>query len=181
MQFFFVSGLGREQEIKYPILFRQRVSVATPLVTAKRTSTRSARRSGTAGRAAWRSSPRPGSCLSATRRESYRCGGRRRARTRRSLLSGTIMPSWSTDRITGERLSLKHDICHPQYFRTLVYDLDSELPFPTYFHKYVTETFRTDAILNPEYHRQFRTVPAETFLQQFASDRRHMRKGSTYT
>lgn len=60
--------------------------------------------------------------------------------------------------------------------RTLVYDLDSELPFPTYFHKYVTETFRTDAILNPEYHRQFRTVPAEKFLQQFASDRRHMRK-----
>ena len=37
--------------------------------------------------------------------------------------------------------------------RCLVYDLDSDLPFPTYFHKYVTETFRTDAILNPEYHR----------------------------
>ena len=62
-----------------------------------------------------------------------------------------------------------------------MYDLDSELPFPTYCHKYVTETFRTDAILNPEYHRQFRTVPAEKFLQQFASDRRHMRKGSRYT
>jgi len=60
--------------------------------------------------------------------------------------------------------------------RTLVYDLDSELPFPTYFHKYVTETFRTDAILNPEYHRLFRIVPAQSFLQNFASDRRHMRK-----
>lgn len=60
--------------------------------------------------------------------------------------------------------------------RTLVYDLDSELPFPTYFHKYVTETFRTDAILNTEYHRHFRVVPAVTFLRQFASDRRHMRK-----
>jgi len=60
--------------------------------------------------------------------------------------------------------------------RTLVYDLDSELPFPTYFHKYVTETFRTDAILNPEYHRIFRVVPATTFLEKFASDRRHMRK-----
>ena len=60
--------------------------------------------------------------------------------------------------------------------RTLVYDLDSELPFPTYFHKYVTETFRTDAILNPEYHRQFRVVPAASFLNTFASDRRHMRK-----
>lgn len=60
--------------------------------------------------------------------------------------------------------------------RTLVYDLDSELPFPTYFHKYVTETFRTDAILNTEYHRYFRVIPANTFLTTFASDRRHMRK-----
>ena len=37
--------------------------------------------------------------------------------------------------------------------RCLVYDMDSELPFPTYFHKYVTETFRTDHILHPEHHR----------------------------
>lgn len=64
----------------------------------------------------------------------------------------------------------------PEEARTLVYDLDSELPFPTYFHKYVTETFRTDAILNPEYHRIFRVVPASTFLTHFSSDRRHMRK-----
>jgi len=64
----------------------------------------------------------------------------------------------------------------PEEARTLVYDLDSELPFPTYFHKYVTETFRTDAILNPEYHRIFRVVPASTFLAHFSSDRRHMRK-----
>ena len=60
--------------------------------------------------------------------------------------------------------------------RCLVFDLDSDLPFPTYFHKYVTETFRTDAILNPEYHRFFRVVPAPLFLQTFASDRRHMKK-----
>jgi len=64
----------------------------------------------------------------------------------------------------------------PEEARTLVYDLDSELPFPTYFHKYVTETFRTDAILNPEYHRIFRVVPASIFLANFSSDRRHMRK-----
>jgi len=64
----------------------------------------------------------------------------------------------------------------PDDSRTLVYDLDSELPFPTYFHKYVTETFRTDAILNPEYHRVFRVIPAPTFLTHFASDRRHMRR-----
>lgn len=60
--------------------------------------------------------------------------------------------------------------------RCLVFDLDSDLPFPTFFHKYVTETFRTDAILNPEYHRFFRVVPASLFLNTFASDRRHMKK-----
>ena len=68
-------------------------------------------------------------------------------------------------------------IYRPDTDKTLVYDLDSELPFPTYFHKYVTETFRTDAILNTEYHRQFRVVPAQSFLETFSSDRRHMRKG----
>ncbi|CAG2058600.1 unnamed protein product, partial [Timema podura] len=60
--------------------------------------------------------------------------------------------------------------------RCLVYDLDSELPFPTHFHKYVTETFRTDHILKPEYFRYFRVVPAPLFLQHFASDRRHMKR-----
>ena len=29
-----------------------------------------------------------------------------------------------------------------------------------HFQQYVTETFRTDNILNPEYHRFFRVVPA---------------------
>lgn len=37
--------------------------------------------------------------------------------------------------------------------RCLVYDLDTTLPFPTYFHKYVTETFRSDLALKPEHHR----------------------------
>lgn len=37
--------------------------------------------------------------------------------------------------------------------RCLVYDLDTTLPFPTYFHKYVTETFRSDFALRPEHHR----------------------------
>ncbi|XP_018019324.1 protein N-terminal glutamine amidohydrolase isoform X1 [Hyalella azteca] len=59
--------------------------------------------------------------------------------------------------------------------RCLVFDLDSDLPFPTYFHKYVTETLRTDHILHPEHHRWFRVLPALVYLQKFASDRRHMR------
>ncbi|XP_037068363.1 protein N-terminal glutamine amidohydrolase-like [Pollicipes pollicipes] len=62
--------------------------------------------------------------------------------------------------------------------RCLVYDMDSELPFPTYFHKYVTETFRTDQILHPEHHRFFRVVPAAEFLETFASDRSHMKRDS---
>uniref|UniRef100_A0A1L8DA99 Protein N-terminal glutamine amidohydrolase n=1 Tax=Nyssomyia neivai TaxID=330878 RepID=A0A1L8DA99_9DIPT len=60
--------------------------------------------------------------------------------------------------------------------RCLVYDLDTTLPFPTYFHKYVTETFRSDLALRPEHHRVFRVIPAEEYLAEFASDRRHMRR-----
>ncbi|KAB7498144.1 Protein N-terminal glutamine amidohydrolase, partial [Armadillidium nasatum] len=62
--------------------------------------------------------------------------------------------------------------------RCLVFDLDSDLPFPTYFHKYVTETIRTDHILRPENHRFFRVIPASVYLQKFASDRRHMRQSN---
>ncbi|XP_050301232.1 protein N-terminal glutamine amidohydrolase isoform X2 [Anthonomus grandis grandis] len=65
---------------------------------------------------------------------------------------------------------------HPEPDKCLVYDLDSELPFPTYVHKYVTETFRTDHILKPDYFRYFRVVPANEFLKEFASDRRHMKR-----
>ncbi|KAL1512509.1 hypothetical protein ABEB36_002091 [Hypothenemus hampei] len=64
----------------------------------------------------------------------------------------------------------------PEPDKCLVYDLDSELPFPTYVHKYVTETFRTDHILKPDYFRYFRVVPAGEFIKEFSSDRRHMRR-----
>lgn len=42
---------------------------------------------------------------------------------------------------------------NPSPNRCLVFDLDTTLPFPTYFHKYVTETFRSDLALRPEHHR----------------------------
>jgi protein N-terminal glutamine amidohydrolase len=58
--------------------------------------------------------------------------------------------------------------------RCVVYDLDSQLPFPTYFQKYVTETFRTDQIVKPSYFRFFRVIPATVYLQTFSSDRSHM-------
>ncbi|XP_047344462.1 protein N-terminal glutamine amidohydrolase-like [Vespa velutina] len=60
--------------------------------------------------------------------------------------------------------------------RAVVYDLDSALPYPTHFWKYATETFRSDEALRPEYHRRFRLVPASLYLQQFASNRQHMKR-----
>lgn len=86
---------------------------------------------------------------------------------------------------------------NPTPNRCLIFDLDTTLPFPTYFHKYVTETFRSDLALRPEHHRQefelyrifnsvdfnyiflcrfFRVIPAENYLAEFSSDRRHMRR-----
>uniref|UniRef100_A0AAR5PV01 Protein N-terminal glutamine amidohydrolase n=1 Tax=Dendroctonus ponderosae TaxID=77166 RepID=A0AAR5PV01_DENPD len=47
---------------------------------------------------------------------------------------------------------------HPEPDKCLVYDLDSELPFPTYVHKY------------------FRVIPAGEFVNDFSSDRRHMKR-----
>ena len=58
----------------------------------------------------------------------------------------------------------------------MVYDLDSELPFPTFFWKYATETFRRDEALPPKWHRMFRLVTASDYLKHFASDRRHMKR-----
>lgn len=57
---------------------------------------------------------------------------------------------------------------HPQPDRCLVFDLDSELPFPTYVHKYVTETFRTDHILKPDYFRYDDCTPP-FFWESFKS------------
>ncbi|XP_014299975.1 protein N-terminal glutamine amidohydrolase isoform X1 [Microplitis demolitor] len=60
--------------------------------------------------------------------------------------------------------------------RAVVYDLESALPFPTFFWKYANETFRSDEALRPEYHTRFRLVPATIFLQNFASNRHHMKR-----
>lgn len=57
-----------------------------------------------------------------------------------------------------------------------MYDLDSALPFPTHFWKYATETFRSDEALRSEYHRKFRLIPASLYLQNFASNRQHMKR-----
>ena len=59
---------------------------------------------------------------------------------------------------------------------TLIYDLDTTLPFPASFNEYCEATFGSDARLKEGYHRKLRMVPAEKYLATFASDRRHMKR-----
>lgn len=42
---------------------------------------------------------------------------------------------------------------NPSANRCLVFDLDTTLPFPTHFHKYITETFRSDYAVSEDHHR----------------------------
>lgn len=65
---------------------------------------------------------------------------------------------------------------NPSPNRCLVFDLDTTLPFPTYFHKYVTETFRSDYAVSEDHHRFFRVITADEYLTTFSSDRRHMKR-----
>ncbi|GFT82769.1 protein N-terminal glutamine amidohydrolase [Nephila pilipes] len=58
---------------------------------------------------------------------------------------------------------------------TLVYDLDSVLPFPVPLEKYAPLTFQIETHIQPIYHRYFRVIPAELFLRTFASDRSRMK------
>ncbi|XP_029942504.1 protein N-terminal glutamine amidohydrolase [Salarias fasciatus] len=60
---------------------------------------------------------------------------------------------------------------------SLIYDLDSELPFPCSLDRYIHQALRSDRAIRPEYHRKLRVVPADVFLSTFASDRSHMRNG----
>eukprot|EP00761_Pharyngomonas_kirbyi_P013606 gb/GECH01013635.1/.p1 GENE.gb/GECH01013635.1/~~gb/GECH01013635.1/.p1 ORF type:complete len:194 (+),score=37.95 gb/GECH01013635.1/:1-582(+) len=55
---------------------------------------------------------------------------------------------------------------------SLVYDLDTKLPFPCPFMKYVKNSF-PKVIHNTDYVR-FRVVKASDFLNYFSSDRSHM-------
>ena len=64
---------------------------------------------------------------------------------------------------------------HPSNNRNcLVYDLDSDLAFPVDLETYVSNVIRSDDDLEVCYHRKFRIVPAQIFLDHFASDRSHM-------
>ena len=89
----------------------------------------------------------------------------------KSAPSGRESIQSTTDTVTGVR---GHES------ESLVYDLDTSLPFPVSFNQYVKEVLRPELILHlrsaglPE--RLFRVVSADAFLEEFASDRSHMRK-----
>ncbi|KAH0454143.1 hypothetical protein IEQ34_016067 [Dendrobium chrysotoxum] len=57
----------------------------------------------------------------------------------------------------------------------LIWDLDSNLPFPLPLDQYVSETFRLHLPLMSTYKRILRVIHAPIFLQHFASNRTHMR------
>ncbi|XP_028819103.1 protein N-terminal glutamine amidohydrolase [Denticeps clupeoides] len=56
-----------------------------------------------------------------------------------------------------------------------VYDLDTVLPFPCPLSTYSREAFRPDQGLPKAFWRKLRVIPAEMYLNTFASDRSHMK------
>lgn len=61
--------------------------------------------------------------------------------------------------------------------RFVVFDFDSELPFPTPLEDYVRESF-TALDCPRDLEARFRVFPADTYLSEFSSDRSHMRDQS---
>ncbi|XP_075996292.1 protein N-terminal glutamine amidohydrolase [Genypterus blacodes] len=56
-----------------------------------------------------------------------------------------------------------------------VYDLDSLLSFPCSLPQYAAEALRSDRSIKRTFHRKLRIIQAKSFLQNFASDRSHMK------
>jgi hypothetical protein len=56
-----------------------------------------------------------------------------------------------------------------------IYDFDSLLPFPCHSRDYLEATFGLQQALQQSYRSQLRLVPAADYLQNFYSDRHHMR------
>ncbi|CAD6333935.1 unnamed protein product [Miscanthus lutarioriparius] len=56
-----------------------------------------------------------------------------------------------------------------------VWDLDSDLPFPSPFIQYVSAGIQPLSFGNSRYARLFRVIHAPVFLRSFASDRSHMK------
>lgn len=61
---------------------------------------------------------------------------------------------------------------------SLIWDMDSDLPFPCPFHDYVRRVFPNPHQWPVDYTPYFRVIDAFTFLQHFSSDRSHMMIGN---
>ncbi|CAF1195741.1 unnamed protein product [Adineta steineri] len=57
---------------------------------------------------------------------------------------------------------------------TIIYDFDSTLPFPVSARDYLQSAIRDEINLSRKFHRMFRVIPAQEYLNTFASDRSHM-------
>ena len=64
--------------------------------------------------------------------------------------------------------------------KTLVYDLDTSLPFPSDFQVYADCSLGDESGMAAKFHRKFRVVTGEEYLQSFSSDRRHMKEGAQW-
>lgn len=62
--------------------------------------------------------------------------------------------------------------------QSFIYDLDTTLPFPCPFSTYIVETFKSDALLHPDFRRKVRVIRIDVYLRTFASDRSHMKDAS---
>lgn len=61
----------------------------------------------------------------------------------------------------------------------VVYDMDSDLPFPTPLQNYVDLSFLPNESSSSPFAPMFRVVPGHVYIQEFASDRSHMFNAET--
>ena len=61
--------------------------------------------------------------------------------------------------------------------KSMVFDLDTRLPYPSSFNEYSRHTFskHEEENMREQFHRKFRVIPIREFLENFASDRSHMK------
>ncbi|ORY81911.1 N-terminal glutamine amidase-domain-containing protein [Protomyces lactucae-debilis] len=64
----------------------------------------------------------------------------------------------------------------------VVYDFDSDVPWPCPLAVYASEVLKDETFLQPTFHRLFRIISATAYLRDFRSDRSHMlaEDGVTY-
>eukprot|EP00960_Hanusia_phi_P019692 581338-Hanusia_phi.AAC.9 len=71
-----------------------------------------------------------------------------------------------------------HVVCAVKHMGsdTVIYDLDTTLPFPSPAHTYIKKAFRPHARIRSSFRPLFRVVEAQEYLECFSSDRSHMMK-----